>query len=212
MQPIYWIGGSPCAGKTTIADIIAQEHGWRIYHIDRYFESYLERANPNKHPTLSSYKKMGLQNFLSMPAETQLDRVKAISQEQFEFILADVHAIEADTPILVEGANILADDAANQAVDLNHIIWLVPTEDFLLKTYPRRGTWVQDVLKLNFKADERVNIFDNWMRRDALMAKWTANRARELGIQVITIDGSQTIRENTTMVEQHFGLATPSDI
>ena len=211
MVEVYWIGGSPCAGKTTIADIIAQEHGWKVYHLDRYFETYLERAKPERHPTLTDYKKMGLKQFLSMPAVTQLEGVKGISAEQFEFLLDDVAELETDKPILIEGANIIADDVVRQAKSLQHIIWIVPTEAFQLKTYPRRGTWVQDVLRLNFAEDERLDIFDNWMQRDAMMAEWTAQRARELGIRVITVDGSNTIRENAALVEQHFGLVTGDD-
>src|SRR5690606_7842492 len=110
-----------------------------------------------------------------------------------------------------EGANIIPDDALTQGQSLQHIIWLVPTEDFQLRTYPRRGTWVQDVLRYHFAENERIDIFEKWMRRDVLMAQWTAHRARELGIRVITVDGSTSIRENAALVEQHFGLQTMGD-
>jgi adenylylsulfate kinase-like enzyme len=47
LTQVYWLGGSPCAGKTTIAAIIAQEHSWQVYHLDRYIDSYLQHRRLN---------------------------------------------------------------------------------------------------------------------------------------------------------------------
>lgn len=204
----YWIVGSPCAGKTTIADMLAQEHNLRVYHLDRYYESYLRRADPDKHPYLTHIKSVGLSRFLSLPYDEQLNRVKHISAEQFEFILADVGAWQEDdpdTPILIEGANIRIEDVLPQIDTLNQLICIVPTEEFLLKTYPRRGTWVQDVLA-NFPNGERLNVFEQWLTRDSHHAQWAMKTATEHGIKLLQVDGSHRILENGAIVESHFGL------
>lgn len=206
MQPVYWMGGSPCAGKTTIAWIIAQEYGWQIYPIDRYLETYLKRADSEKHPFLTAYTKIGLQKFLSLEPEDQLERVKRMSAEQFQFILEDIAELALDTPILVEGSNIRAVDVAQMIPDSSHAIWLVPTEDFQLEMYPRRGTWVQDVLRYHFAEDERTHVFEQWMQRDILMAKWTAEQARHHNIEVFVVDGEKTLLENAELVMKCFKL------
>lgn len=206
MNHVYWMGGSPCAGKTTIAQIIAQEYGWQIYHIDRHVESYLERADPEKHPFLSSYKQIGLKKFLPLNPEEQLERVKNMSAEQFQFILDDIAELESDTPILVEGANLRAEDVARTALDISHAVWLVPTEEFQLEVYPHRGTWVHDVLRFHFAEDERVDVFDRWMQRDSLMAIWTAEQAKLHHIQLIVVDGEKSLLENAELVLNCFKL------
>lgn len=206
MREIFWIGGSPCAGKTTISEIIAQEFGCQIYQIDRHFERYLDRANVDKHPHLTAYKKMGLKKFLLRNPQTQLQDVKGISQEQFGFILDDIVELSNDAPILVEGSNILAADVAQHSNDSSKVIWLVPTETFQLETYPKRGSWVQDVLQHYYEPDEAVIAFERWMERDAMMAVWTAAEARKYGFRVITVDGSVSLLDNAEIVMQHFGL------
>lgn len=206
MQHIYFLGGSPCAGKTTISHIIAQEFGWQIYHIDREVESYLERADKQAHPYLSSYKDLGLKRFLLLPAKEQLDMVLGMSQEQFAFVLEDIAQFPNDIPTLVEGANIRPQEVAQSLPNLAHALWLVPTEEFQLDVYPRRGTWVQDVLRHNFEDDARVDVFEQWMERDAMMARWAAQSAENLGIRVIVVDGSTTLLENAELVMKHFGL------
>jgi len=205
MAEIFWLGGSPCAGKTTISHIIGQEFGWHIYHIDRYVESYLQRAGKKKHPHLTAYKKMGLKDFLLQDPQIQMQQVIGMSHEQFAFILDDLAEIEAKT-ILVEGANLLAKDVAKQIKSESHAMWMTPTEEFQLETYPKRGSWVQDVLRHNYEGDEGIIAFERWMERDAGIAKWTAEEAEKQGIPVIVVDGSLSLLDNAEIVMQHFGL------
>ena len=33
---IYWLGGSTCAGKSTISNVFSEKYGFTIYHCDDY--------------------------------------------------------------------------------------------------------------------------------------------------------------------------------
>lgn len=206
MPDIYWMGGSPCAGKTTISEIIGQEFGWQIYQIDRHVENYLQRADEKKHPYLTAYKKIGLKDFLIQDPSEQVSQVIGMSQEQFGFIQEDIAELPGDAPILVEGANMLASDVIKQVESSSRCIWLVPTEAFQLETYPKRGSWVQDVLRHHYEPEEAVLAFERWMERDTHMAKWTASEARKHEIPVIVVDGSVSLIDNAETVMRHFGL------
>lgn len=35
-QDIYWIGGSPCSGKSTIAEILAEKHDFTVFKCDDF--------------------------------------------------------------------------------------------------------------------------------------------------------------------------------
>lgn len=206
MAQIYWMGGSPCAGKTTISQIIGQEFAWQIYSIDRHVERFLRRAKSEKHPYLTAYNEMGLRKFLLQDPKWQLDYVIEMSREQFEFVLEDIAEFSDDSPILVEGTTILAEDVSLQIDTPSQAIWLVPTEEFQLETYPKRGSWVQDVLRHNYQPDDAMLAFERWMQRDALMAKWTASEAERQNIPVIMVDGSVSLLDNAEYVMRHFDL------
>ncbi len=209
MSQLYWICGSPCAGKTTISNIIGQEFNWHIYSIDRYFETYLKRANPQQHPYLIAYKALGLKQFLLQAPDQQLEQVAGISREQFAFILEDIQALQSenvDKPILVEGSNILAEQVAKHLPSTHHAIWLVPTEDFQLETYPTRGAWVQDVLRHHYEPQAGILAFERWMERDAQWARMTAQQAKQYNIPVIVVDGKIPLLDNAERVMRHFGL------
>lgn len=205
MPKVYWIGGSPCAGKTTVAALLRQEHELEVYHLDRHIESYLDRAQTDQHPHLNYYKKVGLKGFLVLAPEEQLRRVLGMCMECLPFVLEDIEAFSADSLVLVEGSLLRPVDIVRLAPE-HQAFWLVPTEKFLLQAYPRRGTWVQEVLRSQFPEDKRLDIFDNWMRRDMLHAHWTAEQALEVGIPVLWVDGTQSLQAIAAHIETQFGF------
>jgi len=207
MAAIYWMGGSPCAGKTTISQIIAQEFGWKVHSLDRHVEEYLHRANPDQHSALIEYNSLGLKSFLSLPAEEQLQLIWRMSAEWFQFLWADARNLLSDAPVLVEGSNIRPQDVMATGVEFDQVIWLTPTEDFLLEAYPRRGAWVQDVLA-QVAPEEQIDVFEQWMLRDTMHARQTSAQAQQLGFRTLLVDGSTPLLDNAEMVMRHFGLIT----
>ena len=49
---VLWIGGPPDAGKTTVAQLLAEKHGLQAYHFDRREPDHLRRAHPAHRPAL----------------------------------------------------------------------------------------------------------------------------------------------------------------
>ncbi len=41
-KKVYWIGGSPCSGKTSIASILSEKYGLFYYQADNYFDNHLK--------------------------------------------------------------------------------------------------------------------------------------------------------------------------
>ena len=52
LSHVYWIGGPPDSGKTTIAELVAERHGFRSYHFDRHEPAHFARADATRHPAL----------------------------------------------------------------------------------------------------------------------------------------------------------------
>ena len=43
-QDIYWIGGSPCSGKSTIAEIIAKKNDLAYFKCDDFMYKHIEKS------------------------------------------------------------------------------------------------------------------------------------------------------------------------
>lgn len=40
LDNIYWIGGSPCAGKTSISEMLVEKYGFTLYRCDDYLDKH----------------------------------------------------------------------------------------------------------------------------------------------------------------------------
>lgn len=197
---MFWLGGSPCAGKTSIGDILAARFDLDVYSVDEAFEAHAQKFDPELHPTLTRWRASSWNQRWMQPLETLVRDVIACYQEHFTLILADVLSMPKDRPLLVEGTALLPRQVAGVLAERSRAIWVVPTPDFQTEHYARRG-WVPGVLE---QCDEPEAAFHNWMERDAGFARWLTSEVEALGLELLRVDGQRTIEENAEAVASHF--------
>ena len=180
----WWIGGSPCSGKSTVAGILATSRSMRLYSCDDAFERHAAAVGPAAGPTLKKVTAMSFDDRLAQPLEVQVGDVSRLYREEFPLILQDLS--DTGEPILVEGAALLPELLADRNVPADRAVWMVPTEDFQRRHY-RQRTWASDMLASTVDPERA---FIRWMQRDAAIALLIADHARELGYPVITVDGT----------------------
>lgn len=203
LQHVYWIGGSPCSGKSSIADQLAVRHGWQVYHCDQSFDVHVERATPERQPWLGRVRTLVWDDFWMRPQDVQLRNVIEGYAEEFPMILDDLLALSVDRPIVAEGTALLPELVSEVLTVPRQAIWIVPTADFQREYYPRRGAWVQAVLDQCRQPEQALH---NWMNRDIATAEHVLREAAARGFPVIVVDGSRSIEDNRRLVERHFGL------
>ncbi|AQQ53364.1 nucleoside/nucleotide kinase family protein [Planococcus lenghuensis] len=80
---VYWIGGSPCAGKTSIARMLVNEYGFTYYKSDDLYDEHLLKNNWEQHPNMSRLKVLSWtqywsRRFCSVPVEQQVQESIAL--------------------------------------------------------------------------------------------------------------------------------------
>jgi len=198
---LYLIGGSPCSGKTTITNQIAETHGLSTYRCD---DAYFEHAKvlTAEQPVFSWLINATSEAIWMRPVPQQIDDELEIYREEFPFIVRDLKNLAASGPVIAEGAALLPSLVASLGVAPHRAIWIVPTEEFQRHHYGRRD-WRHDVVKDCSDPDQA---WENWMARDAGFARQVALDAHEHGFALITVDGTASIESNLTIVERHFEL------
>jgi len=200
---IFWLGGSPCAGKSSICEVLAERHNLRCYHCDVAFNEHRHRFTPAGQPTLFKWTHTPWDELWMQPAAVLLDEAIACYREHFDLILQDLRAFPKTIPILAEGNPLLPDRVFDLLRHPRQAIWLVPTAEFQKKCYPERGAWVQTILSQCTDPDQA---FQNWMARDIAFANWITGKATALQLTLLPVDGQRTIAENAELVARHFGL------
>ena len=198
---IYWIGGSPCSGKSSIADRLTQQFGWQVYHCDKAFNRHVQRADSVQQPWLSKVPHLVWDTFWMRPLDAQLRNVIEIYAEEFPMILDDLLALPKDTPLLAEGTALLPELLTGVLHDSSRSIWLIPTPEFQRVQYPRRGAWVQDILEQCSQPEQALK---NWMDRDIATGKHVQREAEARGLKVLVVDGIASIDDNVQLVKEHF--------
>jgi hypothetical protein len=202
---LYLIGGSPCSGKTTITNWIAETYGLPAYRCD---DAYFEHAKEltAEQPVYSRLIKANSEEIWMRSVPQQIDEELEIYREEFPFIVRDLKNLARSGPVIAEGAALLPSLVATLGIASSRTIWIVPTEAFQRHHYGQRD-WRHDVVK---DCSDPEQAWENWMARDAGFARRVAREADDHGFALITVDGSVSIGTNLAIVEHHFELRNRS--
>ncbi len=204
---VVWIGGATDSGKTSVTRALAERHGWQTYHYDRYDRAELPghsaRADPVRQPHMYAFRTKSLEDrWVNTTPEEMLAGWLGQIPERFAFVLDDLRALPSTPVVVAEGYGFLPELVAPLMGSLQQTIWLVSTEGFKRESYERRaargekGQWQQ----LSDPARAR----ENHIGRDLLIGNHIKQRADDLGLRVIEIDGDQSLEQVIAEVDAHF--------
>lgn len=199
---VYWVGGSPCSGKSSIVDSLAQRYGLRIYRCDDAFFEHEKIVTRDKQPVFYKLTHLSSDELWMRPVDLQIAEEIALYREGFPLILEDLLALPTTQPIIAEGAALLPEQVCQLLPDPRRAIWVVPTAEFQRHHYTRRD-WAHNIVAA---CTDPEQAFQNWMQRDIGFATFIASQATKQGMQVLLVDGKRSLAENIAFVEQHFQL------
>ncbi|MFW5873652.1 MAG: hypothetical protein ACOCVD_03140 [Bacillota bacterium] len=198
----YFIGGSTCSGKSTIAEALVTKHNFNYYKIDDYEMEHIEQATSENEPTMFNYLQMNWDQRLMRPPQTQAEELFDFYRERFNMIISDLEKFPEDITLILEGAALLPEELDKLEIDKHQIIYLVSSKEFLTGNYSKRN-WIHDILS---ECKDPEQAFNNWMERDYIFGKLIKSQAEELGHKVIHIDGGNALNQNIRKVENHFKI------
>ena len=144
---VLWLGGSPCSGKSTVADRISRRFGFQVYDCDEAWLRHGEAVAPTSHPTLYRLAHANADEiWLRRPVDQQAREAIASYRELFAFVLREVSEMPEATTIIAVGAGLLPELVVATGISLDRAVWLVPTEGVQRHHYAERE-WRLSILK-----------------------------------------------------------------
>jgi hypothetical protein len=200
---IYWLGGSPCAGKSSIADSLVQAYGFQLYRYDDAFFRHEKIVTLEQQPIFHRLVHLSSEElWMRRSVEQQLAEEITLYREEFPLFLDELLCLPGSKPILVEGAALLPECVKPLLLNSQHALWVVPTREFQLYHYSHR-MWAKDVVK---DCSDPEQAFKNWMERDIGFASFVTQETAKLALDVLVVDGKRTLAENVEISRQHFLL------
>jgi len=131
----------------------------------------------------------------------ELEQRLAAWRERFEMVVADLLALPRTPPVLAEGPGLLPGCVAPRLTSRRQAIWLVPTEAFKRATQPTRGGAPAN------QTSDHARAYDNLIALDLRLAAYVKERAVDLGLPVLDVDGTRPLADTAVLVAEHFALA-----
>ena len=199
---IYYIGGSPCAGKSSVAEIFSQKYGLYYFKVDDFLDRYMQAGAQKGHPICRKAARMNAEQIWMREPLLQCREEFDIYREIFEFVTADLKRINWEGGIITEGAAYLPELMKQSGIPGSRYISIVPTKEFQITHYRKRD-FVTLILE---GCSDKEAAFCNWMDRDVLFAQEVQKQCRKENYVSIINDGTMEIDELARLVAIHFGL------
>ena len=199
---IYYIGGSPCSGKSTIAQALATEYDLDYFKVDDHLEKYIKMGAADGKLCCAMVEKMTSEQIWMREPGVQCKEELIIYEEISEYIQNDLKNADGKKDIITEGAAYLPRLAKRLHVPADRYLSITPTKAFQVFHYSKRE-WVPFVLS---ECSNQAKAFENWMERDALFAREVQRQCAEVGYVSVINDGKVPVEEMIKMAAEHFGL------
>ncbi|HEY0783254.1 MAG TPA: hypothetical protein VGE98_12415 [Thermoanaerobaculia bacterium] len=201
---VRWLGGSACAGKTTVARRLAERCGLSLYSTDDAFAAHRERADPHRHPVFCRLMDRPAEVLWKAPPEEQAAELLAFYEDELQMVVDDVLALPRERPVLVEGVGLLPARLAPLLAAPGHALWLIATPELRRNRYPERGSYVQELLA---RCADPAQAFARWMERDDRVAAKLGEDAAARGLAWISVDGERDVGAVVEEAERRLGLS-----
>ena len=208
LRKALWIGGAQWAGKSTVADILAERHALTAYHYDYHdARAHLDRRLAQHiRDGGGEQERSDPEDWVRQtPTELAAACLDGSFPARLPYVFDDLRALTGPRPILAEGIGLRPDALAPLLDAPDRMIVMVPTEDFRqhqIRTLPRAGALTHNVT-------DRDKAQANRVARDRILADDAVHNARAHGIRVLEVDGSRNAETIADEVASHFARYLP---
>lgn len=202
LKNVYFVCGNACAGKSTIARMIADRHGFELYDMDARYECHRAIALPEYQPNMC-YHMQDFHEQWTRPADKQAQWNMASLDEQTDMVFIDLMRIAADRPVV---ADVLFSPAYTRAtVDYNRFVFLTVDKSVLRPCYFERPE------KLGFRDFVRrqelhQTYFENIFAGLELTNEIEQRAMRASGLKMIERTPDMKPEDMLELVERHFRI------
>jgi hypothetical protein len=204
---VLWIGGSPCAGKTSISDRLAQTYQLQVYHFDRTEREHIARRIAQGDARLTAFLSQSMdERWLKRSPEVMAQSVISFWTERFHQVLEDLLALPQAPGIIAEGPGLFPECVFPCLSHPHQAIWLVPTDAFCTAIRQHRHAAGIDGFQQTSDPERAVR---QLIERDHLLARYVKQQTEALHLPLYEVDGNRSLDEMTRLVEQHFAPLLP---
>lgn len=204
LRHVYWIGGGPGAGKSTISRRLADRYGWHHYATDDVMRDHTDRTIPEEAPFLHAFMAMDMdERWVKRSPETMLETFHWFRGEAFDLIVEDLLQLPPHPRVVVEGFRLLPHLVRPLLAEVAQAVWLLPTPEFRAAAIRTRDGAGVGFLR---KTSDPERAGRNLAARDGMFTQRLTEETARLGLPTIEVDAPLSEDDLAGQVARRFGL------
>ena len=154
LKNVYFLCGGAYGGKTTIAKLLEEKHGFIRYRQGDHEDEYSLIVDPKEQPAMGLDRSSDWHGYFAQPPRKYADWMKASLQEEAEFTIADLLSIPKDKKVIVDG--IIPVELLKEISDYDHVFLLFAPDDMKRKHYFDRAEQVYTAIEASPEHEQNV--------------------------------------------------------
>lgn len=202
LKNVYFVTGTPCGGKTTIARELAKRHNLLVYDVDEQFENHQQVSNAAFQPAMNK-KFKDADEFFSRTVDDYKKWLIDNTREQLDFVLLDLIRLSQDQIVLCDCH--LTIEQAEQITEPPRIVFLLKEPSNIIDDYCNRPDHQDfyDFIKSASDVEKAKETCNATLR--SLNEKHYCD-IKESSYFWLERTPQSTVEETTGQVERYFGL------
>ena len=202
LKNVYFITGTPCAGKTTISRELAKRHNLLVYDIDEQYPNHRKISNAAFQPSMNKVFK-DADEFFGRTVEEYKKWLLDNTREQLDFVLLDLIRLSQNQTVLCDCH--LTVEEAEKFTEPSRIVFLIKEPSNLIDDYCNRPDHQEFSDFINSTSDtEKAKTICNATLKSLNEKK--CNEIKGSGYYWLERTPKSTVVETVGKVERHFGF------
>lgn len=202
MEQIYYIGGSTCCGKSTVAEMLAKKYDLKYYKLDDYLDTFTKQMADDGNQLAKKFSSINMNDMWLRDPKILCNEELQFYRDMYPYAVRHIAGFCGSNKVIAEGAGFLPSLMFNTGINAARYICMVPSREFRLEKYAQRP-WIGEYLNGCTDID---TAFANWMERDALFGDAVLAETDKFGYNKLLVDGSKSIQEIMISIESLFGF------
>ncbi|MBR5743294.1 MAG: hypothetical protein IKX85_05775 [Clostridia bacterium] len=209
LKNVYFLCGGAYGGKTTMAKLLEEKHGFVRYRQGDRADEYFALADPEEQPAMSVDRSADWHAFFAQPPRRYADWMRAELREEAEFAVADLLRFPPEQKVIVDG--IIPPDILKRISDHDRVFLLFAPDEMKRKHYFDRAD-KEEIYRFILSFPDGEELLGNVIEALNLDNAVERRQFIESGFRYRERSDGDTIGETLRAIEEHFGLYKSDEI
>lgn len=201
LKNVYFVLGTPCGGKTTIARALGEKYHIPVYDVDEVFEQHQRMSDFEHQPAMNRYF-ANADEFFGRSVEEYRKWLLDNTREQLDFVILDLIRIAQNGRVICDCH--LTMEEAKKITEPSRVVFLIREPSNLVDEYCNRPDHQGFRDFIHRAADyEKAKRTCNETLRSLNCERY--NAIKQSGYFWLERDSNRSVGETVALVERHWG-------